>query len=44
MDDSLLYSNLYNSQGGGNKIGGGAKNVKSINLEEGINVNRVPKM
>ena len=32
------YSLIFNSQGGWNKLGGGAKISKSINMEVGINV------
>ena len=35
---------LSKSQGGGNKQGGGAKLVKSINVEEGINDNSLQKL
>ena len=31
-----VYSHLFNSQGGWNKHGGGAKDAKSINVEVGI--------
>jgi len=31
-----IYSHLFNSQGGWNKRGGGAKVAKSINVEGGI--------
>ena len=35
------YYNVSNIRGGENKQGGGAKVVKSINVEEEINVDRV---
>ena len=38
------YSHPSNSRGGRNKQGGGAKVVKSINVEGGINMDRVQKL
>ena len=34
----FIYSHLSNKRGGWNKRGGGAKFVKSLNVEVGINV------
>ena len=33
----IEYSHLFNKRGGWNKRGGGAKNAKSLNVEDGIN-------
>ena len=39
------FSHLFNSRGGGgNTRGGDAKVVKSIDVEEGINIDRVQKL
>ena len=40
----MISTHLSNSQGGGNKRGRGAKVEKLINVEEGINVDRLPKV
>ena len=38
VESAFLYSHLSNKRGGWNKHGGGAKFVKSLNVEVGINV------